>query len=130
MTPYQAIVTRESGVWLADVVDLPGAHTYARSLSELVAGAKEAIILMADLPDDAQVEVELTFTQAPVEVARAVVLGQARADLAQRGARVHADTSQVVHELRNAGYSVRDISVLLGMTPGRVSQLIHHERSA
>ena len=41
------LVAREDGHWLADVPDLVGAHTYARSLPILV------IMLAADLPDEA-----------------------------------------------------------------------------
>jgi predicted RNase H-like HicB family nuclease len=39
--------------WLADVVDLPGAHTYARTVDSLRKRLREVAVLMADLPDSA-----------------------------------------------------------------------------
>jgi len=32
---FRVVVTREDDQWLADMPDLPGAHTYARSLPSL-----------------------------------------------------------------------------------------------
>jgi predicted RNase H-like HicB family nuclease len=34
MTTYEAVVTREDPMWLADVPAVPGAHTFARSLQQ------------------------------------------------------------------------------------------------
>ena len=58
---YQVVITREGDDWLADVPSVPGAHTFARSLTALVKAAGEVIVLMDDLDDDARPELELTF---------------------------------------------------------------------
>jgi hypothetical protein len=50
---YRVIITREDGLWLADVPSLQGAHTYARSLPALDQAVREVVVLAADLPDDA-----------------------------------------------------------------------------
>ena len=54
---YVATVTREGDTWLADVAELPGAHAYARTLTRLRSEIADAIIVSADLDDDAKVEV-------------------------------------------------------------------------
>jgi hypothetical protein len=48
---YRVVVTREDGHWLADLPDLAGAHSYARSLPALDQAVREVVVLAADLPD-------------------------------------------------------------------------------
>jgi predicted RNase H-like HicB family nuclease len=50
---YRVVVTREDEQWLADVPELLGAHTHARSLPTLDQAVREVIVLAADLPDEA-----------------------------------------------------------------------------
>jgi predicted RNase H-like HicB family nuclease len=40
---YRVVVTREDSHWLADVPELQGAHTYARSLPTLDQAVREVI---------------------------------------------------------------------------------------
>src|SRR5262249_56281916 len=47
---YRVIVTREGGAWLAEVPDLAGGHTYARTLAALDKAVREVIVLAAYLP--------------------------------------------------------------------------------
>lgn len=120
---YDVTVTREDGSWLADVHSVPGAHTFARSLAGLVESVREVIVLMADLPDDAQPDVTLTFDVSDPLVIEAAALGRARRELAERETAVRDATADTARSLTGAGYSVRDTAVLLAMTPGRVSQV-------
>ena len=48
---YRVMATREDDAWLADVPELPGAHTFARTLPALDKAVREVIVLAADLPD-------------------------------------------------------------------------------
>ena len=120
---YQVVITREGDDWLADVPSVPGAHTFARSLTALVKAAGEVIVLMDDLDDDARPELELTFDVDDAAVTEAAKVGEERRGQAERERRLQDETLQAVRQLVDAGYSVRDASVLLGVTPGRVSQL-------
>lgn len=61
---YTVDVVREGSAWTADVVDLPGAHTYAPTLDELHTFVREVIVLMADLPDAAEPEFAFRFVSA------------------------------------------------------------------
>src|SRR5690348_2206131 len=49
---YRVVVTREDGAWLADIPELAGAHTYARTLPALDRAVREVIVMAADRPDE------------------------------------------------------------------------------
>ena len=103
---------------------VPGAHTFARSLTSLAKSVREAIILIAELDD--QAKPELTFTyQVSDEVVPAVAVGRERRQARELEKALRAHTSAAVVRLAREGYSVRDAAALLALTPGRVSQLLH-----
>ena len=56
---YRVVVTREGDAWLADVPDVPGAHTWARNLLGLDGAVREVIALVEDLPDGAEPNLRL-----------------------------------------------------------------------
>jgi hypothetical protein len=58
---YRVVVTREDGQWLADVPELRGAHTYARSLPSLDQAVREVVVLAADLPDEVMPDLMLDY---------------------------------------------------------------------
>ena len=58
---YRVVVTREDGMWLAELPGLPGAHTYARTLAALDKAVREVVVLVTDLPDDAVDSVQLAW---------------------------------------------------------------------
>jgi len=120
---YRVNVTRERDAWLADVPDVPGAHTFARSLSALQRSVREVVVLMTDRPDDAvddfdlDVRYEIGDSSAAVAVAR-----RARAE-AERAERASAEAvRQAVAELPSS-LSVRDVAALLGVSHQRVAQV-------
>lgn len=57
---YRVVVTREDDAWLADVPELPGAHTYARTLPALDQAVREVVVLAADRPDEDMPTLRLT----------------------------------------------------------------------
>jgi len=122
-TSYEVIVTREDGAWLADVPAVAGAHTFARTLTGLRRSVREVIIVMDDLPDDAEVAMVFRFDVDDETVTDAARLGQERRAIAAREADVMAGTARSVGDLIEHGYSVRDAAELLNITAGRVSQL-------
>ncbi len=124
---YTVVVTREDDQWLADVPNVPGAHTFARSLPGLIRAVREVIVLMddeANLPEDARVPLALEFPDNAL-LAEANELARERRDLAEREARNQRATADEAAKLTTAGYSVRDAAEVLGISPGRVSQLVH-----
>jgi predicted RNase H-like HicB family nuclease len=126
---YQVIVTREGDQWLADVPDVPGAHTFANSLDGLRRAVREVIVLMDDLPDDAQPDVTFTFDVEDETVQAAVEVARRRDELEAAEAELRKATLDTIRALKSRGHSVRDVAALVGVTPGRVSQ-VAPERAA
>jgi ElaB/YqjD/DUF883 family membrane-anchored ribosome-binding protein len=123
---YHVVVTREDDAWLADVTDLPGAHTYARSLPGLDRSVREVVVLMADLPDKAIDSVQLAYdyrTGSAKVDKESDALRRRRADLADQTRDVVERTERLVRELISQGWSIRDVGALVGLSPQRVAQL-------
>jgi predicted RNase H-like HicB family nuclease len=123
---YRVVVTREDGQWLADVPELQGAHTYARSLPSLDQAVREVVVLAADLPDEAMPELILGYdyhTGDPDLDATALEVRRLRRQADELAATAAARTSQAAAQLVACGLSVRDVAALLGISPQRVSQL-------
>ena len=123
---HEVVVTREDGLWLADVPGLEGAHTFARSLPSLDQAVREVIVLAADLPDEAMPGLVLDYwydTGDPELDATALEVRRLRLQADELAAEVAARTRQAAVELVARGFSVRDVASLLGISPQRVSQL-------
>ncbi len=120
---YTVEVTRDGDAWIADVRNLPGAHTFARNLPTLFTSVDETIRLVTNLPDNTSIDVSYTFATDDELVQTAADLG-IRREQAQAMHDQLADEAQAnIAQLIDHGYSVRDISGLLHMSPGRVSQI-------
>jgi DNA-directed RNA polymerase specialized sigma24 family protein len=122
---WRVEVTREDGHWLADVRGLEGAHTYAPNLTALDKYVREVIILAADLPDDAASELEIDYRYDVDDdaVLEALALQAKRRELEVATAELQRSTREVAKELAAHGFSVRDAGPLLGVSPGRISQV-------
>ncbi|UDF13855.1 hypothetical protein LH407_03080 [Antiquaquibacter oligotrophicus] len=117
-------MTREGTSWIAEVVNLSGAHTYAGNLAALDAAVREVIALVADLPDDAPFDVEYSFEGVDDRFVDAAQLGARRAQAEIERATLADSAAHTAAALAAAGYSQRDIAWLLRMTVGRVSQIL------
>lgn len=123
---YRVTVSREDGRWLADLPELQGAHTYARSLPTLDQAVREVIVLAADLPDEAMPELVIDYdyhTGDPELDVAAAEVRRLRQQADELSASVTARTGQAAARLIARGLSVRDAAALLGISPQRVSQL-------
>lgn len=123
---YRVVVIREDGHWLADVPELEGAHTYARSLPALDQAVREVIVLAADLPDEAMPGLVLDYrydTGDPELDATALEVRRLRRQADELAAAVAVRTGEVAAQLVARDLSVRDVAALLGISPQRVSQL-------
>src|SRR5215831_3173079 len=105
---FRVVVTREDGQWLADVPDLQGAHTYARSLPSLDQAVREVVVLAADLPDEAMPELVLDYdyhTGDPELDATALEVRRLRRQADDLATAAAARTSQVAAQLVARGLS-------------------------
>lgn len=122
---YTVVVTREDGNWLADVPEVEGTHTYARTLVKLDAEVREAIALALDLPEGAEAGLDLNYQihdDAALDV-RVNKLRKKREIINTGLEQLQQETPKVVAELLAAHYSVRDIAFRTGLTFQRVSQI-------
>lgn len=122
---YCAKVEWDGQHWLATVEDLPGAHTYAKTVASLRRRLREVIVLMDDRPDSdlsdhGSFDVELNFAAVATEVAAAQA---ARAESERFAAQAAVRTRDAVLWARERGISLRDTAELLGLSYQRVDQI-------
>lgn len=124
---YTVEVTREGDAWLANVLELEGAHTYARNLVALDQAVREVIALSLDLPEDVEIdEPDYKYLSDDEEFRIAVQVGERRAEVEAEQKVLAEAASVMANTLTEKSYSVRDISRILRMSPGRVSQIVTH----
>ncbi|RRO98207.1 hypothetical protein CXF43_08650 [Corynebacterium bovis] len=124
---YTVEVTREDGDWLATVTGFEGVSTWATTFAGLDRAVREAIALAEDLPEgrEDQLDIAWDLPAGSDDVAAALVVAQQRRSLVQRQRQIDPQIHSVVATLSAAGWSVRDQAALLGMTAGRVSQILN-----
>lgn len=123
---YQVVVTREDGVWLADMPELEGAHTYVSTLLALDRAAREVVVLAADRPDDDMplLRLDFQFRTGDVEIDTAATeVRSLRNQADELATAALSRTSAAAAALVGRGLSVRDVAAILGISPQRVSQL-------
>lgn len=123
---YEVVVTREDAFWLADVPELEGAHTYSRTLAGLDRAVREVVVLAADRPDDDMPLLRLDYhyrTGEPQLDDDATEVRALRAQADELSVAASSRTSRVAEGLVARGFSVRDVAVILGVSPQRISQL-------
>lgn len=123
---YTVTATREDGHWLADVHDLEGAHTFARTLPALDQAVREVVVLAADRPDEDMPRLRIDFhyrTGSPELDLEATEVRSLRTQADALAAVVGERTSVVATALVERGFPVRDVAAMLGISPQRVSQI-------
>jgi len=125
---YRVRVTRDvDGSWLADVPDLQGAHTFARTLPRLDQYVREVIVLAADLPEAAMPDLDLVWevdSGDPELDGALAAVRDTRRQVAETLEWLERSTAAGATDLGARGYSVRDAAVLLGVSPARAGQLM------
>jgi len=134
-TRYAVVVRRDpedARFWLADVDGLDGAHTSSRSLATLDRYVREVIVLAADLPDDAEDELQLEWhyqTGDPEVDQEAERLRRLRAELDSANRDLAEHTSELARRLvTNCGFSVREAAALLSVSPSRIDQMVQEPK--
>ena len=113
----------ENGTWIVRSPDVPGFHTYGRSLRQAKNRAREALSLWIEDADDAELEFQIHLPKQMREATRGFRQARTRAINAEREAQALA--SDVASYLTAAcGLSLRDAADLLGLSHQRVQQLI------
>lgn len=120
---YAVIYERdESGAWNAHVPEVPGAHTYGRSLQQARQRIREALGLWVDDAADAQFDEEIRLPrEAQGAVARAK---SARAKLARDQKEAAEATRVAARCLSEMGLSIRDAGEVLEISHQRAQQIL------
>jgi predicted RNase H-like HicB family nuclease len=127
VTTYKIHLERdENGAWIVRSPDVPGFHTYGRSLRQ--ARNREALSLWIEDADDAELEFQFHLPKQWREATRGFRQARTRAINAEREAQALA--SEVANYLTAAcGLSLRDAAELLGLSHQRVQQLIAEDET-
>lgn len=126
----RVIVSREGPYWLADVPDVQGTHTYARSLAALDHEVREAVEVGLDLDHPYGGDLDWDYTQVSPRLAEAARIARARQDARRRLDQLTSKSTGLAIALRGEGLSVRDVAVVVDLTPGRISQITSGDRRA
>jgi len=116
----------ETGAWLARVPEVPGCHTYGRSLRQAKRRIREALSLWVTDADRADLSFDIRL---PRDTGRAVATARSvrkAADRAQREA-MEATKRAAADLTGSFGLSVRDTAELLELSHQRVQQLLGAE---
>jgi hypothetical protein len=119
-TTYEVVAKRWRHGWELHIQGL--GVTQSHSLADAEAMAREYIVLDLDVPEDA-FDVKITpqvggGVDQQIERTRSEI-----ANAAQAQRRAAESSRALVHQLRMMGLSGKDMAVVLGVTPQRVSQL-------
>lgn len=126
---YQAKVSWDGRHWLAHVLELPGAHTYAKTVPTLRKRLREVVVLMDDRPDNEvndteAFQVNLDYSLVATEVVQA---RRARDEYDQLAATLAQQATDLTREAivwaRAQGISLRDTAELLDLSHQRINQI-------
>jgi predicted RNase H-like HicB family nuclease len=124
VTTYRIELERdESGTWIVRSPDVPGFHTYGRSLRQARNRAREALSLWVEDADAAGLEFQYHLPKQWREATRGFRQARTRAIEAERAAQIRA-TDAANYLTAVCGLSLRDTAELLGLSHQRVQQLI------
>ncbi|WP_051223972.1 hypothetical protein [Pseudoclavibacter soli] len=126
MTTYHVRAYRDGTQWSVDVAEAPTAHTFAGNLTALDRNVREAIAVTDDLPEGAEATLDLVwdFEHVDPAIAEAAAVGRQRRRALHDVEAATARARKAAITLAAAGWSQRDIAPLLGLTAGRVSQIL------
>lgn len=129
MSTYRLDVHREGRWWIIDAPDVDY-RTQARTLAEVEDMGRDLIAGALDIDPDSVV-VEIHVERPADVVARLDAAAEAEAAARKEASRAAHDRREAVAQLRQRyGLSVRDTARLLGVSPGRVYQLLDESHSS
>ena len=136
---YRAVFERdEDGSWLVELPDVQGCRSYGRSLEEARRNIREALstcvdVFASDEAADAAAAAAVLEEEIrlPAGVRKAVDRARAGREQAETAAAAAAEaTRAAARALTEQGVSLRDAGELLGLSHGRIRQVLEGKRTA
>jgi len=121
---YRVVVKRdESGAWIARVPEVPGCHTYGRTLAQVKGRAREALGLWVDDAGTAELDWDIRLPAGLRNELRTAKAVRDRAAKAQAAAqeKVAVAARDMTEKF---GLSLRDAADLMGLSHQRVQQIV------
>ncbi|WP_269510958.1 hypothetical protein [Corynebacterium faecium] len=129
MNCFTATVERDSGWWVGQLDQDPGVIVQARRLDQIENEFKDALGLFPELTHDAEsAQIELAIGGEAEKAALS-----ARDELEELRRREHDQLGKIAQhakDLSERGYNYRDIAYLLGISYGRVGQILKQHSAA
>lgn len=124
MKTYTGEFREEGDVWIAEVREVPQAHTFGRTLPRAMALLRDALALYLDVePETFKIKPEVHL-DAPgaSEALEAALLARDEEERAKQAAKTTVPTA--ARQLIDVGYSYRAAAVMLGLSHQRVQQMV------
>lgn len=116
-----AVCTRSGGWWAVEVPEIPGLFTQARRLDQVEDMVRDAAKLLDSPVNEVKIEPELDS-----DTSRMVEELFAKRDAARKAQEEASRLARsTVNALRSEGLTVRDVAIVTGVSPQRVSALQH-----
>jgi predicted RNase H-like HicB family nuclease len=120
---YRVVLDRdEGGAWIASVPDVPGCHSYGRSIEQATNRIREALVLWVDDAEEAELDVRPRLPKQQREMVRRALHARERATAAETIS--STAVVQAIEALSKYGLSRRDTARLVELSPQRVQQLV------
>ena len=126
LTTHRVTYQRDEDTWLAMADDIPGAHSFGRTIASARANVREAIALVLDddpesfeLAEHIDIE-DKSLSEAFADARRL----RQEAEVAQTSAQEATVQALELFERSEEAFSVRDLSELLGISFQRVQQVL------
>jgi predicted RNase H-like HicB family nuclease len=121
---YAGDFHREGDVWVAEVREVPQAHTYGRTLARTKEHLRDALALLLDVPiDTVDITVHIDGVGEATELVDIAIRARQQAERLNEEAR-QATSRAAIALVRIANLSFRDAGAALGMSHQRVEQLV------
>lgn len=119
---YRAVYEREpDGRWTVEIPDVPGCHTYGRTIDQARERLREALSLFRDAPQSAEFEDVVRLPRTVMQRIRAAK--ELRETVEQEETKMVTAQVDAVRALRKMKLGHRDAGTLLGLSHQRVQQL-------
>lgn len=121
----KALCEREADGWTVEVPDFKNLHLIAKRLDKVEALVKEAAKNYG-ITDNCDVVIKV-IASMPGLICDMEAAQEKMKQAAKLQEEASAEIREVVRQMRSQGLTMRDIAVLLGVTPQRIAQLTNQD---